>query len=95
MPALARNLIFDAEDVGVYHCVARCVRRAFLCGFDPVSGRDFEHRRHWLRQRLELLAGIFGLDVLGFAVMANHLHVVLRNRPDVVADWTNGEIARR
>ena len=95
MPSLARKLIFDAANVGAYHCVARCVRRAFLCGVDRVSGRDFEHRREWLRRRLELLAGVFGLDVLGFAVMANHLHVVLRNRPDVVAAWSDDEVGRR
>ena len=27
--------------------------------------------------------------------MSNHLHVVLRNRPDVVAEWSDGEVARR
>ena len=95
MPAFARNMIFDAAAVGAYHCIARCVRRAFLCGVDRASGRNFEHRRDWLRQRLELLAGVFGLDVLGFSVMANHLHVVLRNRPDVVAGWSDDEVARR
>src|SRR5579859_3038008 len=64
MPAFARKMIFDAANVGAYHCVARCVRRAFLCGIDATSGRNFEHRRQWLRERLELLAGVFGLDVL-------------------------------
>jgi len=44
---------------------------------------------------MEFLAGQFGIDVLGFAVMSNHLHVVLRNRPDVVTSWSDDEVARR
>ena len=38
------------------------------------------------------LAGIFGIDVLGFAVLSNHLHVVVRTRPDVVRDWSAAEV---
>src|SRR5271166_1103409 len=29
-----------ADEVGVYHCVQRVVRRAFLCGGDPLSGNS-------------------------------------------------------
>jgi REP element-mobilizing transposase RayT len=60
-----------------------------------MSGRSFEHRRQWIQDRMELLAGVFGIDVLAFAVMSNHLHVVLRNRPDVVASWSDEDVARR
>ena len=53
------------------------------------------HRKQWIRDRLEVLAGIFAVDVLGFAVMSNHLHVVARTRPDIVNEWSDEEVARR
>ena len=40
MPAYARGQIVVADQVGVYHCIARCVRRAILCGIDPYNGQD-------------------------------------------------------
>src|SRR5208283_3073269 len=80
---------------GVYHCVQRVVRRAFLCGVDPLSGNSYDHRRTWIRDRLESLAGLFGVEIAAFAVMSNHVHVILRNRPDVVALWSDQEVARR
>ncbi|MCR9200838.1 MAG: transposase, partial [Planctomycetaceae bacterium] len=53
------------------------------------------YRRQWIRNRFEFLAGIMGIEVLGFAVMSNHFHIILRNRPDVVDSWSNEEVARR
>ncbi|QDU96610.1 hypothetical protein [Lignipirellula cremea] len=95
MARTPRREVIDESAVGVFHCVNRCVRRAFLCGRDPVSGQDFDHRRAWIQRRMEFLAGEFGVEVLGFAVMSNHLHVILRTRPDVVAEWSDDDIALR
>ncbi|MFN9912925.1 MAG: hypothetical protein ACK53L_10085, partial [Pirellulaceae bacterium] len=52
-------------------------------------------RREWIRARLECLASVFGLDVLTYAILSNHMHVILRTRPDVVAQWSDEEVARR
>ena len=71
------------------------MRRAFLAGSDAVSGRDFDHRREWIRRRLEVLASVFGIDVLTYAILSNHMHLVLRTRPDVVATWSDREVAER
>ena len=80
---------------GVYHCFSRCVRRAFLCGFDALTGRDFSHRKAWLVDRLRYLAAIFAVEVCAFAVMINHYHTILRLRPDIVASWSDWEVASR
>ena len=90
-----RRDIFDPNEVGAFHAVQRTVRRAWLCGLDPVSSQSFEHRRTWIQNRLKELAASFGIDCLSFAVMVNHVHVILRNRPDVVAGWSDEEVAKR
>jgi len=95
MARLPRKELIAEDEVGLYHCVQRCVRRAWLCGKDPLTGKDYEHRKLWIRKRLEFLAGQFGIEVCSFAVMVNHLHVILRNRPDAVASWSDDDVARR
>ncbi len=75
--------------------MARCVRRAFLCGEDAYTGKNFDHRKLWVRNRLKTLSQAFGLDVFAYAVMSNHVHVVVRNRPDVAATWSAEEVAKR
>jgi hypothetical protein len=92
---IARKTVVDVDQVGVYHCISRCVRRAFLCGLDKYSGIDYEHRRAWIADRLKELSCIFGMEVFAYAVMSNHLHLVIRNRPDLAKSWTAEEVALR
>ncbi|PCI11522.1 MAG: transposase, partial [Thiotrichales bacterium] len=75
-----------------YHCVSRCVRRAFLCGKDSASSRSFEHRRKWVEDRLHELAGIFAIDLCGYAVMSNHYHVILHIDQTLASEWTAQEV---
>ncbi|MFH1135951.1 MAG: hypothetical protein V1816_07680 [Pseudomonadota bacterium] len=94
MASARRETIVEGEE-GVFHCIARCVRRAFLCGHDPYTGQSFEHRKTWVRERLKFLASIFAIEVCAYAVMSNHLHTVIRTRPDWAKGWTDEEAARR
>ena len=93
--AIARSGVVTEGAKGVFHCISRCVRRAFLCGEDPYSGQSYEHRREWIRARLEFLATFFAIEVCGYAVMSNHVHLVLRTRPDWVEEWDERDIAER
>ena len=95
MPRPLRAEVFDPKEVCIVHCVQRCVRRAFLTGFDRESGKDYGYRREWIRERMEKLASVFGIDCLTYAVLSNHLHAVLRSRPDVVATWSDKQVALR
>jgi len=44
---------------------------------------------------LQELAHAFAVEVLAYAILSNHAHKVLRNRPDIAAAWTAEEVAAR
>ena len=90
-----RRLYVPPDQRGIYHCVSRCVRRAFLCGHDPVSGRSFEHRRQWIESCILELAEIFAVAVYAYSVMNNHYHLVIEVDPSAPRKWSDEEIARR
>jgi hypothetical protein len=91
----ARAHLVNAENDGFYHCISRGVRRAWLCGSDPYTGQNFDHRRQWIEEQLFHLAKLFCIDVFGFAVMDNHYHLVVRIRPEQCQELTDEEVASR
>lgn len=91
----ARQTLVDLTLTPYYHVVGRCVRRAFLCGVDPYSQRDYSHRKAWVVDLLARLAAGFAVDVAAYAVMSNHYHLVLRVNLHNAASWSEQEVARR
>lgn len=92
----ARKSLISLQDTPYYHVVSRCVRRAWLWGFDRYAGRDYSHRKHWVLERLQELTESFAIDVCAYAVMSEHYHLVLHvdvarantwNAVDVVSRW--------
>ncbi len=74
----ARQSIIDLDSTPYYHCISRCVRRAFLCGEDKLSGKNFEHRRDWIIERIAYQVKAFAIEVASYAIMSNHYHLVLK-----------------
>ena len=95
MVACARRKLLGGERQAVFHCWTRCVRRAFLCGRDPHTHKDYSHRRDWIVRREEQLAGLFAIEIEFRAELSNHLHNVLRTLPRVARRWSAHEVARR
>jgi hypothetical protein len=95
MPACARKEIVRQGEPGIYHVWSRCVRRAFLLGTDPLTGKDYNHRREWVIQRLKLLVASFAIDIGFSAILSNHFHLVLRTDPRLVKRMGDQEVARR
>ena len=94
MGRLARSEEICESEVGIYHVTSRCVRRAFLMGKDVATRRSYDERRDWLLGLLMRYAPHFKVDVISFSLMANHFHLVLRNRPDLVEAMSDEEVIR-
>ena len=82
-------------NVNYYHVYSRCVRRAFLCGVDELTGRDYEHRRSWVEDRVRILSALFSIDLCSYAIMSNHYHLVVKLNPDEPATWSDDEVLNR
>ena len=84
---MPRSSIVDYESPGYYHCISRCVRREALLK-DPA-------RRRWLLERMEFLARHLAIEIYAYAIMENHLHILIRIRPDLVRQWDDRQVASR
>ena len=91
----ARSQQVNPDVTPYYHCVSRCVRRTFLCGFDTQSQRCYEHRRDWIEARIKELSGIYCIDICAYAVMSNHYHLVVHINLDRAQSLSDTEVIER
>jgi REP element-mobilizing transposase RayT len=66
-----------------------------LCGEDKVTGKNFEHRRGWVEDKLLALGQVFAIDVAAFAIMSNHTHVVLFIDDESAKSWSTEDVLSR
>ena len=66
-----------------------------MCGIDRYTGQSFEHRNHWVQDRIALVASCFAADVLANAVMSNDLHIVVHMDPTHVSRWDDKAAVER
>ncbi|MGH8178370.1 MAG: transposase [Steroidobacter sp.] len=91
----ARKTLISLQDTPYYHVVARCVRRAWLWGFDEYAGRDYSHRKQWVLERFTRLSSMFAIDICAYAIMSNHYHLVVRVDVDCARNWAAAEVVER
>ncbi|MCU7805638.1 MAG: transposase [Candidatus Thiodiazotropha sp. (ex Lucinoma borealis)] len=92
---ISRKQQICLEETPYYHCISRCVRRAFLCGKDDLTGRSYEHRRDWIVEKLKQLDGVFSISICAYAVMHNHTHTVLKIDREAALNWCADEVISR
>ena len=90
-----RSTLIDLNATPYYHCIARCVRRAFLCGKDRITGRNFDHLKQWVIDRIKLLGEVFAIDIAAYAIMSNHYHLVLHVNAEQAQNWSDQEVVER
>lgn len=90
-----RHQLVDVAATPYYHCISRVVRRAFLCGFDPLCGHNFDHRKIWIAERMKELTQIFAVDICAYGLMSNHFHLILHLDHDSARGWNDDEVTRR
>ena len=92
---LPRRAQISLASTPYYHVIARCVRRAFLCGQDSYSGKNFDHRKQWVLERIAAQSDVFAINVCAYAVMSNHYHLVLHVDSASARRWSDDEVIHR
>ena len=95
MPAFPRKDLMNPSVIETHHLWSRCTGRAFLMGKDPFTGHDCSRRRDLAVSLIEYLASVFAVEVGTYHILSNHMHEVLRNRPDIAATWSDEEVCWR
>ena len=84
--------------------MARKLRGCFAGRLVEVTTRTFQSRFLLRPCRLtnQTVTGVLaraqertGMKIVGPVAMSNHMHLILRTRPDVVQEWSDEEVAFR
>lgn len=90
-----RSEQFDLNRSGTFHLYSRCVRAIFLIGKTGADGSTAAERKQWVEQRQEELFAAYAMDLVGFAVMDNHMHHIIITQPDLAKTWSAEQVIER
>ena len=85
MPACARKEIVRHGEPAIYHAWSRCVRRAFLLGTDPLTGRDYARLLDWTGRQMR--GDKVGAIPAGLAPIMERLRLEAHAVPETVAEF--------
>ena len=92
---IARKYLIDYTKTCFYHCMSRCARQEFLLDSVDTSEGETNYRNDWIQRRLLYLSDVFAIDLMSFAIMDNHTHLVLFANLDLAKQWSNVEVLKR
>ena len=92
MARLNRRNLVDLSECSCYHVISRCTRQLHLLGSCPSSRAE---RKGLLLNQLERVATFTAVGVAGWAVMDNHLHLLVKVDTETARGWSDREVARR
>jgi len=95
MARKTRESLIDKNECTIVHTVAKTARDLFLLGDDFATNTRNSHRKDWIIDIMEFQNSLMAIDLLAFCLMNNHVHLLLRSRPDAVKEWDDLEVARR
>lgn len=92
MPRQNRSSQICLHECRSYHVISRCTRQLHILGGDDAQRND---RKAMLLRQLERVATFTAVGVAGFAVMDNHVHLLLKVDSESAREWSPREVARR
>ncbi len=92
---LPRSQLINLSKTSYYHCMTRCVRQSYLCGYDSETNRDYSHRKKWIVSKIKHIANVFAIKICAYAIMSNHYHLVLFVNDAEAPSWSDDEVFKR
>ncbi|MFT4806795.1 MAG: hypothetical protein ACI9LX_000109 [Paraglaciecola sp.] len=62
---------------------------------DEYYGTSYEHRRLWVEDKVLWLSSVFAVGICAYAVMSNHVHLVLCVDKDKAMSWSDKQVVGR
>jgi REP element-mobilizing transposase RayT len=86
-----RSRTISKTEDGRYHVISKTVRGAYLLTSNDV----YDYRKMWILDKMIFLANIFYVGTISYALMDNHMHIVLETKYQIADKAPDEDIAFR